>query len=82
LSLSDNQIGKEGAIAIAIVLKVNNTLKKLELDNNKLGDVEHLAGFEFNVRTRYERTATRLNIQIPFTDMTVQISHLSYPYFN
>ena len=37
----------------------------------KIPNVEYLAGFEFNVRTRYERTATQLNIQIPFTDMTV-----------
>ena len=38
-----NDIGKEGAKALAEALKVNTTLTSLNLDNNKIGKKERKA---------------------------------------
>ena len=37
LSLSNNQIGNDGAKNIAEALKINTTLEKLSLSNNQIG---------------------------------------------
>jgi hypothetical protein len=38
LDLSNNQISVERVIALAAALRINNTLKMLDLRNNKVGD--------------------------------------------
>ena len=40
LDLRENELGKEGGIAIAEALKVNAVMKKCDLQCNDLGDAE------------------------------------------